>query len=28
MWEDLKKRYSVANALKIHQLKVGIANGK
>ena len=28
MWEDLKKCYSVANATKIHQLKVAIANCK
>ena len=28
MWKDLKKRYSVANAPKIHQLKGGIANCK
>ena len=28
MWEDLKKRYLVANAPKMHQLKAGIANCK
>ena len=28
MWNDLKKRYSVANTPKIHQLKVTIANCK
>ena len=28
VWNDLKKRYSVANTPKIHQLKVTIANCK
>ena len=28
IWEDLKKRYSVANLPKIHQLKAIIANCK
>ena len=28
MWEDLKKRYSVANLPKIHQLKAALANCK
>ena len=28
MWQDLKKRYSVANAPKIHQLNAAIANCK
>jgi len=27
-WEDLKKRYSVANLPKIHQFKAAIANCK
>jgi len=28
IWNDLKKRYSVANLPKIHQLKAAIANCK
>ena len=28
IWEDLKKRYSVANLLRIHQLKAAVANCK
>ena len=28
MWDDLKKRYAMANTPKIHQLKVNIANCK
>jgi len=28
MWDDLKKRYVLANTPKIHQLKADIANCK
>ena len=28
MWDDLQKRYTMANTLKIHQLKTDIANCK
>ena len=28
MWDDMKKRYAMANAPKIHQLKANIANCK
>ena len=28
MWEDMKKRYAMANTPKIHQLKANIANCK
>jgi len=28
MWDDLKKRYAIANTPKIHQLKANIANCK
>jgi len=28
MWDDLKKRYAMANTPKIHQLKADIANRK
>ena len=26
MWEDMRKRYAMANTLKVHQLKANIAN--
>ena len=28
MWEDMRKRYAIANTPKVHQLKANIANCK